>query len=125
CGAGPASLCKNFADTQLSRHFRVDGGDKKGLVNEFPLKPGTVTVAQLDEDGNGYRLLIARGEALDTDQIIRGNPLNIKFDFPVGKLVDTIMNEGFKHHYSLVHADIVEELIAFCAWHDIKPVIVQ
>ena len=109
----------------MRQHFRVDGGDKKGMVNEFPLKPGPVTLAQLDEDGDGYRMLIAKGTALDTEPFVRGNPLNIRFDCPVEKLVATIMNDGFKHHYSLIHADIEEELRELCKWLNINPVLIQ
>jgi len=125
CGAAPSALCRKFEDTKLRQHFRVDGGDKKGLVNEFPLKPGPVTMAQLDEDGDGYRMLIAKGTALDTEQFVRGNPLDIRFDCSVEKLVATIMDGGFKHHYSLVHADIEAELRELCRWLDITPVLVQ
>lgn len=124
CGAAPSALCRKFEDTRLRQHFRVDGGDKKGLVNEFPLKPGPVTLAQLDEDGDGYRMLIAKGTALDTEPFVRGNPLDVRFDCPVEKLVSTIMDGGFKHHYSLVHADIEAELIELCNWLGIRPVLV-
>lgn len=124
CGAAPSALCRKFEDTKLRRHFRVDGGDKKGLVNEFPLKPGPVTMAQLDEDGDGYRMLISKGTALDTEPFVRGNPLNVRFNCSVEKLVATIMNGGFKHHYSLIHADIEAELRELCKWLDIIPVLV-
>jgi L-fucose isomerase-like protein len=123
CGAAPSALCRKFEDTKLRQHFRVDGGDKKGMVNEFPLKPGLITMAQLDEDGDGYRMLIAKGTALDTEQFVRGNPLNIRFDCSVEKLVATIMNDGFKHHYSLIHADIEAELRELCKWLGIRPVL--
>ena len=125
CGAAPSALCRKFEETTMRQHFRVDGGDKKGMVNEFPLKPGPITMAQLDEDGDGYRMLIAKGTALDTKPFVRGNPLNIRFDCSVEKMVATIMNEGFKHHYSLVHADIADELRDLCKWLNIKPVEIQ
>lgn len=125
CGAAPSALCRKFEDTRLRQHFRVDGGDKKGLVNEFPLKPGPVTLAQLDEDGDGYRMLIAKGTALDTEPFVRGNPLDVRFDGSVEKLVSTIMDGGFKHHYSLVHADIGAELIELCRWLNITPVTIS
>lgn len=124
CGAAPSALCRKFEDTKLRRHFRVDGGDKRGLVNEFPLKPGPITMAQLDEDGDGYRMLIAKGTALDTEPFVRGNPLNVRFNCSVEKLVATIMDNGFKHHYSLIHADIEAELRELCKWLDIIPVLV-
>ncbi len=125
CGAAPVSLCRNFKDTALRLHMRVDGGDKKGLTNEFPLKPGRITLAKLDETGTGYRMLIASGTALDTEQIIRGNPLRVRFDGKVEALIGTIMKKGFEHHYSMVHADIKKELVAFCEWLNIETVVVE
>jgi len=125
CGAAPSAICRKFEETQLSQHFRVDGGNKKGLTNEFSMKAGPITLAQLDEDGDGYRMLIAKGTALDTEPFIRGNPLNVKFDCSVEKLVGTIMTEGFKHHYSIIHADVESELVELCRWLDITPVVVK
>jgi len=125
CGAAPSAICKDFAETELRQHARVDGGDKKGLVNEFPMKPGRITLAQLDEDNGGYRMLIATGTAIETEQIIHGNPLNVAFDCPMEKLVGTIMNEGFKHHYSAIHADVEKELLELCRWLNITPVVVK
>ena len=125
CGAAPSSICRTFSETTLSQHFRVDGGNKKGLTNEFSMKAGAITLAQLDEDGDGYRMLIAKGTALDTEPFIRGNPLNVKFACPVEKLVDTIMTQGFKHHYSIIHADVEAELIELCRWLGITPVVVK
>lgn len=125
CGAAPSAICRKFEETTLSQHFRVDGGNKKGLTNEFSLKAGPVTLAQLDEEGDGYRMLIAKGEALDTEPFIRGNPLNVKFDGAVEKLVGTIMTEGFKHHYAIVHADVEQELTELCRWLGITPVCIK
>lgn len=123
CGAAPSALCRRFEETRMRQHFRVDGGDRKGLVNEFSLKPGRVTVAQLDEDGDGYRMLIVPGTALDTAPSVRGNPLEIRLDPPVEKVVECVMRGGFKHHYSLIHADIADRLARLCEWLDITPVI--
>ncbi len=125
CGAAPSALCRAFEETVLNQHFRVDGGNKKGLTNEFSLKPGPITLAQLDEDGDGYRMLIASGTALDTEPFIRGNPLTVRFDCSVERLVDTIMREGFKHHYAIIHADVAQELVEICRWLDIAPVDVK
>ena len=125
CGAAPTCLCRDFKETILRKHMRVDGGDKKGLTNDFSLKPGRITMAKLDETKNGYRMLIATGTALDTEKFIRGNPLNVKFDCSMEKLIDTIMKQGFEHHYSVVHADIKEELIMFCEYLNIETVVVD
>lgn len=125
CGAAPSSLCKRFEETVLRKHARVDGGDKKGVTNDFSLKAGRITLAKLDETETGYRMLIAAGTALDTDKFIRGNPLRIKFDGCVKKLIDTIIKEGFEHHYSVIYADIMDELLGFCEQMNIKPIIIK
>ncbi|OGV48432.1 MAG: hypothetical protein A2X49_15880 [Lentisphaerae bacterium GWF2_52_8] len=125
CGAAPVSLCRKFSETMLRRHMRVDGGDRKGLTNEFSLKSGRVTLAKLDEGKSAYRMLVATGTALDTDKFMRGNPLRVKFDAPMKRLIDTIMTKGFEHHYSLVHADISNELRSFCEHMDIEQVFVE
>jgi L-fucose isomerase and related proteins len=123
CGAAPKSLCRKFEETQLRLHMRVDGGDKKGVTNDFSLKAGRITLAKLDQSVEGeYRMLIAPGTAVDTEPYLRGNPLRIRFDDPVPALIDTIMKEGFEHHYAVIHADVRQELLQFCEWMKIKPV---
>ena len=123
CGAAPVSLCRRFEETEYRLHFRVDGGDKKGVTNDFSLKPGPVTLAKLDQDVDGhFRMLIAAGEAIDTEPFIRGNPLTIRFEAPVKNLIDTIMLKGFEHHYTVIHANVKEELLQYCAWMGIEPV---
>jgi L-fucose isomerase-like protein len=125
CGAAPSKLCRRFDETVLCKHGRVDGGDKKGVTNEFSLKPGRVTMAKIDETPDGYRMLIAPGTALDTDKFIRGNPLRIKFDGDMKALISTIMNKGFEHHYSVIHADVKDELLAFCEIMNISPIVIE
>ena len=125
CGAAPKGLCRNFDETELRLHMRVDGGDKKGVTNDFSLKAGRVTVAKFDTDADGkMRMLIAPGTAIDTEPFLRGNPLTIHFDGAVPELIDTIMKKGFEHHYAVIHADVKQELLQFCEWFHIGPVVV-
>lgn len=126
CGAAPVSLCRKFEETQYRLHMRVDGGDKKGVTNDFSLKAGRVTLAKLDQDVDGnYRMLIAPGSAIDTEPFLRGNPLTIRFDDSVPKLIRTILREGFEHHYSVIHADVKVELLQLCEWMKIRPVVAE
>jgi len=121
CGAAPPSLCRRFEETVLRLHGRVDGGDKKGVTADFSLKPGRVTLAQLDETPSGYRMLIAPGTALDTEPFLRGNPLRIAFDGRVNTLIEAIMKRGLAHHYAVVHADLKDALQAVCEAKGIEP----
>jgi len=121
CGAASPSLKADNQNYALCKHSVVDGGDKKGVTGEFPLKPGRVTLARFSEDRNGgYRLFLAGGQAVETGRLIKGNPVKIKFDAPLKDITDTIIENGFEHHYSLVYADIGKELLNICKWLDVK-----
>jgi L-fucose isomerase-like protein len=126
CGAAPKGLCSPMATPMLRKHSIIDGGDKKGVTNEFPLRPGRVTMARLSENraGDDYRMLITAGDALETPQLLRGNPLRVKFDAPLKDLAKRLVYEGFEHHFALVHGNIVEELGDLCRLLDIETVTV-
>ena len=70
-------------------------------------------------------MLIATGEALDTDLFVRGNPVKITFDAGCDKLRDVVISQGWEHHYALSYGDIVPELLDICRILDIEPVVVQ
>lgn len=127
CGAAPCGLCKAGYQPRLCHSATVEGGGVKGVTCEFPLKPGRVTIARLGEkrDGDGFRMLIAAGDGLDTGLFVRGNPLKIKFDAGCDKLRETIINQGFEHHYALAYGDLTADLLALCRVLDIEPVTVS
>jgi len=127
CGAAPCQLCKPGCHEELRCSSTVDGGGVKGVTGEFPLKPGRVTLARLGEkrDGDGFRMLIATGEAIDTDLFVRGNPLKIRFDAGCDKVRETIINEGWEHHYVLTYGDFVPELLDLCRMLNVEVTLVQ
>jgi L-fucose isomerase-like protein len=122
CGAGSETLCKDNCSGKFCKHGSIDGGNKKGVTYEFPLKTGPVTFCNFGEGKNGHRLLLTTGTAFDTEQLIKGNPLNVKFDCNITDLVETIIYKGFGHHYVLVHHNTYHELIELCKWLDIEVV---
>ena len=111
----------------VCRSATVEGGGVKGVTGEFPLKPGRVTLARLGEkrDGDGFRMLIATGDALDTELFVRGNPVRIRFDAGCDKLREVVIGQGWEHHYALSYGDIVPELLDICRILDIEPAVVQ
>lgn len=127
CGAAPCSLCKAGFSPQIRRSSTVGGGGVKGCVCEFPLKPGRVTVARLGEtrDGDGFRLLIATGEGVDTDLFVRGNPLNIRFDAGSEALRKELLDHGWEHHFSLAYGDYTYELLALGRALEIETTVIQ
>ena len=122
CGAAAPSLCRGTCTPQFCKSSIIDGGGVKGVTCEFPLKPGRVTMLRLGEtrEQGKYRLFAAAGTALDTDQILRGNPLNVKFDRSVSEMVETVIGNGIEHHYVVVHGDIMNKLRLFARWMDLE-----
>ncbi|MCK9412932.1 MAG: L-fucose/L-arabinose isomerase family protein [Prolixibacteraceae bacterium] len=125
CGAASETLCKADCSGKLCKHGSIDGGNKKGVTYEFPLKSGPVTFCSFGEGNDGHRLLLTTGNAFDTQQIIKGNPLNIKFDCSVKDLVETIIYQGFAHHYVVIHNNNFDDLVDLCKWLDIEVVTVK
>ena len=122
CGAAAPSLCKAGCSTALCKHSIMDGGGIKGITHHFPLKEGPVTLSRIGEGKDGFRMLVATGKGLDTAQVLKGNPLNIKFDCKINDLIGTVISEGFEHHYVVIHENISSELKELCYWLDIKTI---
>lgn len=112
CGAAPVSLCKPGCTPVMNKHSIIDGGGKKGVAVDFPLKPGPVTVIRIGEqrDRGGFRLLCFTGEGLDTTQMIKGTPLRVRFTRPARGIADFLVENGFEHHFVVCYGDITREL---------------
>ena len=127
CGAAPCKLCKPGFQPNLRCSATVEGGGVKGVTNEFPLKPGRVTLARLGEtrDGDGFRMLIATGDGLDTDLFVRGNPLKIKFDAGCDAVRNEVIYNGWEHHYALMYGDQAEALLDLCRNMNIEATVIR
>lgn len=122
CGAAPVSLCRSDVCPELSKHSIIEGGGVKGVSCEFPVKPGPVTIVRIAEsrDGSDYRMHMISGEGLKTEQMIKGNPLNVRFNRPARDLAEELVENGFEHHYSICHGDITKEVRLFAKFLDIE-----
>lgn len=121
CGAAPACLAKPGCQPCIRKHPIIDGGGKKGVAVEFPLKPGEVTVCRIGEkrDG-GYRIMMFKATAIDTDQCIRSTPLKVKFNGKVRDTINKLMYNGFEHHYVLCYGDITQQIRDFARIMDVE-----
>lgn len=123
CGAGAFSLAREDTGAVAGLH----PNRKLGFTLEFGLKPGTVTINRLGPNPHRpgtYRMLIAGGTALDEPQKFWGTSVEVGFGQPVLPLFEKLMKSGFEPHYSLVYADIREEMGLLCDWLDIEPAVV-
>ncbi|WP_237740490.1 sulfoquinovose isomerase [Paenisporosarcina sp. TG-14] len=108
CGAGAYSL----AHPETGAKVGVHPNRKLGFTMEFGLKPGPVTLFRLGyTKADGYRLLVMRGQALDTPQRFNGTSVEVKLETVVNETLYKLMEEGFEPHYAIVYDDVVEELI--------------
>ncbi|WP_257348185.1 sulfoquinovose isomerase [Pseudalkalibacillus decolorationis] len=107
CGAGAYSL----AHPSQGAKSGVHPNRKLGFTMEFGLKPGRVTLFRVGYTPEGYRLLVMRGNALDTPQRFNGTSVEVKLETDVNDTLYQIMEEGFEPHYALVYDDVAEELV--------------
>ena len=116
CGAAPMLL----ADEEAEKVIRLHGMRKTAASISFPLKPGRVTIMRLQHGKEHWRMFVTGGEAMKTSQLLQGNPSWVTFDAPVQGILDSIIENGFAHHYSTIYGDIRPELAWLCHFMDIE-----
>jgi L-fucose isomerase-like protein len=115
CGNGPASLSAPGSQRVLREQAimsGVVGAERAQGAMEFQLKPGAVTLCRLAEVDGAFKMLIASGEILPSEDKLRGSWAWVQVaDLP--KLYRTLAEEGFTQHASLIHGDLADALEAF------------
>jgi L-fucose isomerase-like protein len=106
CGAGPFSIARSKKDIVL--HESIETHD--GVAVFYPAnRPGRVTACNLMGSRAGYRLAILTGDAVETDMIYEGNPMRIRFEKPVGDILQSAVEKGAGHHWSIAYGDFSRE----------------
>ena len=59
---------------------------------------------------------------MDNGDGFRGTNVEVRFERPVWEVFDQMIFAGFEHHYSLVWADIVPQLVELCSLLEIPAV---
>jgi L-fucose isomerase-like protein len=129
CGVGS----KAYTNKKLSLEQHFNPGpytEEKGwqimapvLAMEFDEQHATV----FRFTGEGDKMLLLEGDfkhGKKTHDGSRGWLYNLQMnekDIDAKSLVDTIMSNGFHHHYPLVKGNYSRELMEFCFWMDIIP----
>ena len=102
CGLAPLSM----ADPDSKVEAGIHSNRKKPLVNEFPLKPGRVTLFRLSQSQNKTRMVIGGGTMIQAPKSFSGTSGVIQFDKPAAEVLDTVMKEGLEHHYGIAYGDL-------------------
>jgi L-fucose isomerase-like protein len=130
CGNAPTSLARDPQEVALrSRRDMlgsepVDKGDAMAGLYQFQIKPGAVTFCRLAEYDNEWKMLIATGRIVPSDETLAGTWSWVEVS-DHARLYRTLVEEGFIHHASMIHGDQTDALVQACKFLDITPVVVN
>jgi L-fucose isomerase-like protein len=130
CGNAPVSLAADPDQVALRSRMDMQGsepvseGDLMAGLYQFQIKPGIVTFCRLAEYDNEWKMLIATGKIVPSDETLAGTWSWVEVS-DHAKLYRTLVEEGFIHHASMIHGDQTEALVQACKFLDITPVVVN
>ncbi len=130
CGNAPVCLAKDPKQTALRSRMDMKGenppksDDYFSALYQFQLKSGDVTFCRLAEFDGNWKMLIAPGKAVPSDEVLAGTWSWVEVN-DHQKLYRTLVENGFIHHASMIHGDQTEVLALACKLLDIEPVIVR
>jgi L-fucose isomerase-like protein len=129
CGNAPVALARDPAEVALRSRENMTGdlppdeGDSQAGLYQFQVRPGTVTFCRLAEYDNHWKMLIAAGQIVPSDETLAGTWSWVEVR-DHASLYRTLVEEGFIHHASLIHGDQTAALRLACKFLDITPVVV-
>jgi L-fucose isomerase-like protein len=129
CGNAPACLARDPDQTALRSRRDMKGEldvperDPQAGLSQFEIKPGVVTFCRMAEYDDEWRMLIATGEIVPSDERLAGTWSWVQVK-DHDTLYRTLVEEGFVHHASMVHGDQTQALLQACKFLGIKPVVV-
>ena len=129
CGNAPISLAADPSKVALRSRRDMNGcepvteGDAQAGLYQFQIKPGVVTFCRLAEYDNEWKMLIATGEIVPTDETLAGTWSWVEVS-DHAKLYRTLVEEGFIHHASMIHGDYSQALLEACKFLGIEAVVV-
>jgi len=109
CGLAPLSM----ADPSVQPHGGFHSNRGVPLVMDFPLKPGTVTVARISQATGSLRLVLGKGEMLAEPKPFSGTAGTLKLACSAQAFLNLLMREGLEHHISITYGNYLVELLAF------------
>lgn len=83
-----------------------------GVLAEFALRPGRVTIARLTRAGGSHSIVVGSGEMLENPRPFSGTCGVMRFDTDMQNVIDTVLGLGLDHHLGLTYGDHRQELIA-------------
>lgn len=129
CGNAPTCLARDSSKKALRSRRDMTGelplveGDAQEGLSQFQIKPGKVTFCRLAEYDNAWKMLIATGEIIPSDEVLAGTWSWVEVK-DHDHLYRTLVEEGFVHHASMIHGDLTQPLLQVCKFLGIEAVVV-
>ena len=130
CGNAPTCLAADPAQTALRSRRDMAGtepvpeDDPQAGLYQFQIKPGPVTLCRLAEYDGEWKMLIAPGRIVPSEETLAGTWSWVEVR-DHDRLYRTLVEEGFIHHASLIHGDQVASLTEACRFLGVRPVVVE
>jgi L-fucose isomerase-like protein len=130
CGNAPACLACDPGERALRSRHDMTGEepvveeDTQAGLSQFQLQPGRVTFCRLAEYENAWKMLIATGEIVPSDETLAGTWSWVEVK-DHDRLYRTLVEEGFIHHASMIHGDFTQPLLQACKFLGIEAVVVE
>ncbi len=130
CGNAPTCLAADPACTALRSRRDMAGtlpipeDDTMAGLYQFQVKPGPVTLCRLAEYDGEWKMLIASGRIVPSDETLAGTWSWVEVR-DHARLYRTLVEEGFIHHASLIHGDQTAPLREACRFLGVRAVVVE
>ncbi|NLD43043.1 MAG: hypothetical protein GX657_06055 [Chloroflexi bacterium] len=130
CGNAPTCLAADPARTALRSRRDMAGAlpipaeDTMAGLYQFQLRAGAVTFCRLAEYNGEWKMLIAAGRIVPSDETLAGTWAWVEVR-DHARLYRTLVEEGFIHHASMIHGDQTRALEEACRFLGIRPVVVE
>ena len=111
CGAGPLSM----ASRERKPLVGYQPNRKLATSLWFGMRSGTVTIARLGYQLGKYRMMVAKGEAIDQPGRYQGSNALVRLDGDALAGAKRLVELGFEHHVAMCYGDVVDEMAALAA----------
>jgi L-fucose isomerase-like protein len=109
CGLAPLSM----ADPKFQPQGGIHSNRHVPLIMDFPLRPGTVTIARLSQATGSLRMVLGKGVMLAEPKPFSGTAGVLKLACSAQEFLDLMMREGLEHHISITYGDYYAVLRSF------------
>jgi L-fucose isomerase-like protein len=101
CGQAPVQM----ADPEAEIRATIHSNRKLPLLNEFPLKPGRITMARLSKGHGKTSMVLGGGEMIRAPLAFSGTAGVARLDSTVDEVLENLMRAGLEHHTAIVYGE--------------------